>query len=131
MDLCTTFQSSFINRLIFVFRMSIVLSEFTQQFSHIFDNSVDYVKNLQSPRFIKSHLPFQLLPKEISKVKPKVTELNSNKVLITVFAVLLFLCINKLNRKLTTQNSDSTSSSLVITKCFIFDGIYIFGMNYG
>lgn len=54
------------------FRMSVVLSEFTQQFSHLFSNSVDYVKNLQSPRFIKSHLPFQLLPKEINKVKPKV-----------------------------------------------------------
>ncbi len=35
-------------------------------------NSVELVDNLPSPRFIKTHLPWQLLPKGLSTVKPKV-----------------------------------------------------------
>ncbi|KAF5291378.1 hypothetical protein FQA39_LY03529 [Lamprigera yunnana] len=34
------------------------------QYGHT-DNSVNYVKNMKSPRFIKTHLPFSLLPHEI------------------------------------------------------------------
>jgi len=39
---------------------------------HLMGNSVDAVENLTSPRFIKSHLPWELLPDQISQVKPKV-----------------------------------------------------------
>lgn len=35
-------------------------------------NSVQMVENLPSPRYIKSHLPWQLLPKQLDVVKPKV-----------------------------------------------------------
>ncbi|KAG5866098.1 hypothetical protein JTB14_015931 [Gonioctena quinquepunctata] len=51
--------------------MSVVLYEYTDQFKNLFTNSVEYVNNLPSPRFIKSHLPYQLLPAEMQKVKPK------------------------------------------------------------
>ncbi|CAG9821981.1 unnamed protein product [Phaedon cochleariae] len=52
--------------------MSVVLYEYTEQFKSLFTNSVEYVKSLPSPRFIKTHLPYQLLPTEIDKVKPKI-----------------------------------------------------------
>lgn len=35
-------------------------------------DSVDYVAGLPSPRYIKSHLPLDLLPTQLDKVKPKV-----------------------------------------------------------
>lgn len=35
-------------------------------------DSVSYVANLPSPRYIKSHLPLDLLPKQLNKIKPKV-----------------------------------------------------------
>lgn len=59
--------------------MSVVLYEYVDQFADLFTSSVDYVNKLPSPRFIKSHLPFQLLPTEIDKVKPKVSLLRNEK----------------------------------------------------
>lgn len=35
-------------------------------------NSVQLVSGLPSPRFLKSHLPYQLLPEQMDQVKPKV-----------------------------------------------------------
>lgn len=42
-------------------------------------NSVEFVDNLPSPRFIKTHLPLELLPKEMDIVKPKVSQFKSNR----------------------------------------------------
>lgn len=39
-------------------------------------NSVQQVGNLRSPRYIKSHLPMQLLPRKLTTVKPKVHEID-------------------------------------------------------
>jgi hypothetical protein len=39
-------------------------------------NSVDLVENMQSPRYIKSHLTWELLPAALNTVKPKVQDLN-------------------------------------------------------
>lgn len=52
--------------------MSTVLFEYTDTFKNFFENSVDYVSNLPSPRYIKSHLPIQFVPTQLDKVKPKV-----------------------------------------------------------
>ncbi|KDR09671.1 hypothetical protein L798_00767, partial [Zootermopsis nevadensis] len=41
-------------------------------------NSVDLVESMQSPRFIKSHLIWELLPVEIDTVKPKVVYIARN-----------------------------------------------------
>ncbi|KAI5715415.1 hypothetical protein M8J77_015580 [Diaphorina citri] len=41
-------------------------------------NSVDYVQTLASPRFIKTHLPYSLLPKQIATVKPKIIYVARN-----------------------------------------------------
>lgn len=35
-------------------------------------NSVDLVEMMPSPRFIKSHLPWELLPRDLEVVQPKV-----------------------------------------------------------
>ena len=40
---------------------------------NVIGNSVDVVENMKSPRCIKTHLPWELLPKQLSTVKPKVT----------------------------------------------------------
>lgn len=40
-------------------------------------NSVQQVSNLPSPRFIKSHLPLQLLPVQLGTVNPKVRMANN------------------------------------------------------
>lgn len=39
-------------------------------------NSVEMVEGMQSPRFIKSHLNWELLPAALNTVKPKVRELR-------------------------------------------------------
>lgn len=41
-------------------------------FSNAVGNSVQLVNSMPSPRFIKSHLPWQLLPQQLDIVKPKV-----------------------------------------------------------
>lgn len=43
-----------------------------ENFIKDYGNSVEIVNNWPSPRFIKTHLPFELLPTELDKVKPKV-----------------------------------------------------------
>ncbi|CAH1105251.1 unnamed protein product [Psylliodes chrysocephalus] len=52
--------------------MSVALYEYADQFKNLFTNSVDFVNQLPSPRYVKSHLPFQLLPTEMQQVKPKI-----------------------------------------------------------
>jgi hypothetical protein len=39
-------------------------------------NSVELVENMQSPRYIKSHLNLELLPAALNTVKPKVHVLS-------------------------------------------------------
>jgi hypothetical protein len=39
-------------------------------------NSVELVENMQSTRYIKSHLTWELLPAALNTVKPKVQDLN-------------------------------------------------------
>ncbi|XP_046400820.1 luciferin sulfotransferase-like [Ischnura elegans] len=41
-------------------------------------DSVSYVENMESPRFIKCHLPWELLPKQIKTVKPKIIYVARN-----------------------------------------------------
>lgn len=41
-------------------------------------NSVDYVDHLISPRFIKSHLPFEILPNAINTIKPRIIYTSRN-----------------------------------------------------
>ncbi|XP_066581898.1 luciferin sulfotransferase [Prorops nasuta] len=41
-------------------------------------NSVENVENTSSPRYIKTHLPFDLLPKEIHQKKPKIIYIARN-----------------------------------------------------
>ncbi|XP_033609943.1 luciferin sulfotransferase isoform X2 [Cryptotermes secundus] len=41
-------------------------------------NSVELVENMQSPRYIKSHLTWELLPAALSTVKPKVVYITRN-----------------------------------------------------
>lgn len=54
--------------------MSIYFSDNEKFCQLIGDNSVDYITKLPSPRFIKSHVPYDLLPKQLRTVKPKVTK---------------------------------------------------------
>lgn len=55
--------------------MSTVLYEFADSIKDLLStsNAIDFVENMPSPRFIKSHLPLQLLPSELDKIKPKVS----------------------------------------------------------
>lgn len=53
-----------------------VTGDYTDWFQKLGD-SVKYVDEMPSPRFIKTHLPWDLLPKQIHEKKPKVY-LNSN-----------------------------------------------------
>ncbi|XP_050437128.1 luciferin sulfotransferase [Adelges cooleyi] len=41
-------------------------------------NSVEQVENMPSPRFIKTHLPSQLLPEQLNAVKPKIVYVTRN-----------------------------------------------------
>ncbi|GLV32779.1 Sulfotransferase 2 [Carabus blaptoides fortunei] len=51
--------------------LSAILSKDYKSFMNTFGNSVDVVNNLPSPRYIKTHLPLELLPKQLEEVKPK------------------------------------------------------------
>ena len=52
--------------------MTIVLEHDKREWKNIFGNSVEKVETMPSPRFIKTHLTWDLLPAEIETVKPKV-----------------------------------------------------------
>lgn len=39
---------------------------------------IEHIKNSESPRFIKTHLPVELLPKQIWTKKPKVSTTTNN-----------------------------------------------------
>lgn len=52
--------------------MSTTLILYQKTLGHLVENSVEYVNNLPSPRFIKSHLPLPLLPSQLDKIKPKI-----------------------------------------------------------
>lgn len=52
--------------------MSTALAEYEEALGELVENSIDFVKNLPSPRYIKSHIPLELLPVELDKVKPKI-----------------------------------------------------------
>ncbi|XP_018571408.1 estrogen sulfotransferase-like [Anoplophora glabripennis] len=54
------------------------LYTFADLFKENFTDSVEYVNNFPSPRFIKTHLTYRLLPSEIRKVKPKIIYLMRN-----------------------------------------------------
>lgn len=43
----------------------------------ILNDTVDFVENLKSPRFIKSHIPFKLLPKKLQQNEAKVMVLSA------------------------------------------------------
>lgn len=47
-------------------------------FTEALGDSVDMVANMPSPRFIKSHLTWDLLPEEMPSVKPKVVYVARN-----------------------------------------------------
>lgn len=52
--------------------------EVTDKYVDIFpklENSVENVKKTARPRYIKSHLPWELLPHQIFKIKPKVSSI--------------------------------------------------------
>ncbi|KAJ8960057.1 hypothetical protein NQ318_009498 [Aromia moschata] len=55
-----------------ILESSVILAEYAEVFKEKFTDSVEYVNNLPSPRFIKSHLTYHLLPTELHKVKPKI-----------------------------------------------------------
>ncbi|GJQ75779.1 hypothetical protein Trydic_g17850 [Trypoxylus dichotomus] len=42
------------------------------------NNSIEYVKNVPSPRFIKSHISYDLLPTQLKDVKPKIIYMSRN-----------------------------------------------------
>lgn len=48
-----------------------VTGDSVEWFSKMGD-SVKYVMKMQRPRYVKSHLPFDLLPQQIHRKKPKV-----------------------------------------------------------
>lgn len=44
----------------------------------IFDGTLERAESLPSPRYIKTHLPIQLLPHEIWKIRPKIVYVTRN-----------------------------------------------------
>ncbi|XP_018573037.1 sulfotransferase 4A1-like [Anoplophora glabripennis] len=48
------------------------IHEYIDVFKEKFTDSLDYINNLPSPRYIKTHLRSCLLPTELHKVKPKI-----------------------------------------------------------
>lgn len=48
------------------------LFDSTSQIEEAIGNTVDAVEKMPQPRFIRSHLPLGLLPKQVAEKKPKV-----------------------------------------------------------
>jgi hypothetical protein len=57
-------------------RLTALLGNDDGEWKNEFRNSIDMVESMQSPRFIKSHLIWELLPAALDTVKPKVQVLN-------------------------------------------------------
>ncbi|KAI4460792.1 sulfotransferase sult [Holotrichia oblita] len=61
-----------------VIEMSLYYAD-NPEFCKVFGgNSVEYVKGLPSPRFIKSHVPYFHLPTQLHTIKPKIIYLTRN-----------------------------------------------------
>ncbi|KRT80380.1 hypothetical protein AMK59_7373, partial [Oryctes borbonicus] len=58
--------------------MSIYFSDNKEFCELIGGNSVEYTKNLTSPRFIKTHITYDLLPTQLKSVKPKIIYISRN-----------------------------------------------------
>lgn len=56
-----------------IFRLTALFGNDQREWKNMLTNSVDQVENMSSPRCIKTHLPWDLLPTQINTVKPKVT----------------------------------------------------------
>ncbi|KAK9877333.1 hypothetical protein WA026_017729 [Henosepilachna vigintioctopunctata] len=52
--------------------LSTAFAEYYDTLGELIGNSVEYVANQPSPRYVKSHLPYPFLPTELDKVKPKI-----------------------------------------------------------
>ncbi|CAH1390172.1 unnamed protein product [Nezara viridula] len=55
-----------------------VFLEFSTLSENYPQNTIEKIEKMKSPRFIKSHLPLSLLPKQISVVKPKIIYVYRN-----------------------------------------------------
>lgn len=54
-------------------RLTALLDANQDVFAKELGDTVEMVENMASPRYIKSHLPWDLLPEQMSVVKPRVS----------------------------------------------------------
>lgn len=72
-DYDTAKQKLLLQRFPFLEAVSIInQNDLIQENGTLFGDTISFVQEQQSPRFIKSHLPVQLLPKDIWVKKPKI-----------------------------------------------------------
>lgn len=55
-------------------RLTALLDANQDVFAKELGDTVEMVENMASPRYIKSHLPWDLLPEQMAIVKPRVSE---------------------------------------------------------